>query len=358
MGAEAAAVRQRAGHRVGCAARRSMPTVGTCMASATVPPPPTGPRAQSSSSSSEVMLQPERASASAVSAPSCTEADRSRRRGCCSTFMVVTDPRHRVAPGPGPVMRWEPPRCGPAAAGARSHRRALRSASCSVPSSLPPPGHPRSSGSSRRPRSPGTSSAGSSPAPAPTTRCARPANSSPTASPSPSTTSARTPSPPSRPPPPGTSTSRCCGALAAAGLTPAAEVSVKLSALGQTLRRAAGVRQRAGDLRGGRRGRHHGHPGHGGPHHHRLDPGHAGQAAQGLPVDRRGAPGVPAADRVGLPGAGRRRLPGPAVQGRVRGAGVGGLPVGARGGQVLRALPERPDVRRRATRCWPPTTRA
>ena len=82
-----------------------------------------------------------------------------------------------------------------------------------------------------------------------------------------------------------------------------------------------------------------------------------GQAAQGLPDDRRGAAGLPAPHRGRLPRAGHDRLPGAAVQGRLQGARVGGVPVGRRRGQVVRALHEHPDVRRRATRCWPPTTR-
>ena len=72
--------------------------------------------------------------------------------------------------------------------------------------------------------------------------------------------------------------------------------------------------------------RHHGHPRHGGPHHHRLDAGGPARPAQGLPRDRRGAPGLPAPHRVRLPRARLRGLAGAAVQGRLQRARGGRLP--------------------------------
>ena len=56
--------------------------------------------------------------------------------------------------------------------------------------------------------------------------------------------------------------------------------------------------------------RHHGHPRHGGPHHHRLDAAHVHRAAQGLPGDRGGAAGLPAAHRDRLPRPGAATGPG------------------------------------------------
>ena len=52
-----------------------------------------------------------------------------------------------------------------------------------------------------------------------------------------------------------------------------------------------------------------------------------------------------------------RGLAGPAVQGRLPRARVGRLPGQARGRQVLRALHEGAARPATATRCWPPTTR-
>ena len=77
----------------------------------------------------------------------------------------------------------------------------------------------------------------------------------------------------------------------ARGLTRHAEVSVKLSAIGQALpeqRPQDRARERPHHLPRGPQRRHHGHPRHGGPHHHRLDAGDPARAAQGLPRDRRG----------------------------------------------------------------------
>ena len=115
----------------------------------------------------------------------------------------------------------------------------------------------------------------------------------------------------------------------AAGLTAAAEVSVKLSAIGQALpgdgERVALDNARR-DLPGGQQRRHHGHARHGGPHHDRLHAGDPARAPAGLPVDRRRRPGLPASYRAGLQGPRLRRLAGAAVQGRLQGARVGGLP--------------------------------
>ena len=86
--------------------------------------------------------------------------------------------------------------------------------------------------------------------------------------------------------------------------------------------------------------RHHGHPRHGGPHHHRLDARHPARAAQGLPRDRRRAAGDAAPHRGRLPGAGLRGLAGAAVQGRLPRARDGRLPGPARRRQVLRPLPQ------------------
>ena len=66
-------------------------------------------------------------------------------------------------------------------------------------------------------------------------------------------------------------------ALAEAELAPygAAEVSVKLSAVGQALPQdgdAIALEQRPRHLRGRGERRHHGHPRHGGPHHDRPHP--------------------------------------------------------------------------------------
>ena len=70
--------------------------------------------------------------------------------------------------------------------------------------------------------------------------------------------------------------------LGDAGLTGGAEVSVKLSAVGQAIpgrRREGRARARLRDLRGRPCGRHDGDPGHGGPHHHRLHVGHPARPA-------------------------------------------------------------------------------
>ena len=66
--------------------------------------------------------------------------------------------------------------------------------------------------------------------------------------------------------------------------------------------------------------RHHGDPRHGGPHHHRLDAVDPARAPQGLPRDRRRAPGDAAPHRGRLPRAGLRGLARAAVQGRLHGA--------------------------------------
>ncbi len=111
------------------------------------------------------------------------------------------------------------------------------------------------------------------------------------------------------------------------------------------LRREAGLRARAGDLRRGRGGRHHGHRWTWRTHDHRLDAGDAAPAARRLPDHRRGAAGLPAPHRGRLPRAGGGRLAGTAVQGRLRRARVGGVHQRRRCGQVVRAVPEHPDVR-------------
>ena len=98
--------------------------------------------------------------------------------------------------------------------------------------------------------------------------------------------------------------------------------------------------ERTHDLPGRPQRGHHGHPRHGGPHHHRLDAGDPARPAQGLPGDRCGAPGLPAPHRVRLPRARLRGVAGAPVQGRLQRAGGGGLPVRARRGPVLRPMPQ------------------
>ena len=117
--------------------------------------------------------------------------------------------------------------------------------------------------------------------------------------------------------------------LSASGLARHAEVSVKLSAIGQALARRRPqdrARERPRHLPGRPQRRHHGHPRHGGPHHHRLDAGDPARPAQGLPRDRRRAAGLPAPHRGRLPRAGLRGLAGPALQGRLQRARGGRLP--------------------------------
>ena len=108
----------------------------------------------------------------------------------------------------------------------------------------------------------------------------------------------------------------------------------------------AGDRERPADLPCRPQHRHHGHPRHGGPHHHRRHARDAARAAQGLPGDGSGAAGLPAPHRAGLPRARPRGQPGAAVQGRLQRARGGRLPGPARRRQVLRALPEGADGRR------------
>ena len=120
-------------------------------------------------------------------------------------------------------------------------------------------------------------------------------------------------------------------ALAEAGLTQdgRAEVSVKLQRRrpgAARRRREDRARARPRDLQAAAQRRHDGDPRHGGPHHHRLDAGDPARAAPGLPVGRRGPAGLPAPHRGRLPRPGRRGQPGPAVQGRLQGARVGGVP--------------------------------
>ena len=144
-----------------------------------------------------------------------------------------------------------------------------------------------------------------------------------------STTSARTPSTCTRPTATRDAYLTLLELLADDGLTD------RRRGVGQALRGRPGAarRRREGragerprDLRGGPRRRHHGHPRHGGPHHHRLDAGHPARAARGLPRDRCGAAGLPAPHRGRLPRPRLRRVAGAAVQGRLQGAGVGGVP--------------------------------
>ena len=109
---------------------------------------------------------------------------------------------------------------------------------------------------------------------------------------------------------------------ARAELTPAAEVSVKLSALGQKFDEKLACDHARDDLRRRDRGRHHGHARHGGPHRPPTPPWRS--LAQ-LRVDYPTTGAVLQAylrrtegDCRELAGAGSA---GPAVQGRVRGAG-------------------------------------
>ena len=106
-----------------------------------------------------------------------------------------------------------------------------------------------------------------------------------------------------------------------------------------------GPRARAEHLPGRPQRRHHGHPRHGGPHHHRLDAEHPARAAQGLPRDRCRAPGLPAPHRGGLPGAGVRGVARAAVQGRLQRARRGRLPEPARRRPLLHPLPQDPARR-------------
>ena len=115
-------------------------------------------------------------------------------------------------------------------------------------------------------------------------------------------------------------------ALAAAGLTAHAEVSVKLSAVGQKLDEGLALAQRRRHLRqrpsgSARRSRWT----------WRTTPPPTPRwpcwpAARRLPADRCRAAGVPAAHRRRLPAPGRHRLPRAAVQGRLCRAGVRCLP--------------------------------
>ena len=115
------------------------------------------------------------------------------------------------------------------------------------------------------------------------------------------------------PRPPATPTSCCSSCSHDGGLT------ARCRGVGEALRGRAGAArrrredragQRARHLRGGPRRRHHGHPRHGGPHHHRLDAGHPARAARRLPRDRRGAAGLPAPHRGRLPRPRRTRARG------------------------------------------------
>ncbi len=110
--------------------------------------------------------------------------------------------------------------------------------------------------------------------------------------------------------------------LSAAGLSSGgrAEVSVKLSAVGQTIDEAMALDKRAAHLRGRAQREHHGHPRHGGPHHDRLDARGPARAAARLPRHRCGAAVLPAPHRGRLPRPRVRRQPGPAVQGGLQGA--------------------------------------
>ena len=117
--------------------------------------------------------------------------------------------------------------------------------------------------------------------------------------------------------------------LAGEGLTPAAEVSLKLSAVGQALpgdgeqialehaHLVCAAAERAGttvtlDMED----------------HTTTDSTLRilGELRRDFPAHRRGAAVLPAPDRVRLPGPGHRRFAGPALQGRVRRAGVGRVP--------------------------------
>ena len=121
--------------------------------------------------------------------------------------------------------------------------------------------------------------------------------------------------------------------LSDAGLTQGGrvEVSVKLSAVGQALgndgEKIALENARAICAAAAER-RHDGHPRHGGPHHHRLDPAVLRELRADFPwvgavlqayLHRTEADCRDLAD-AGLAGA--------AVQGRLQGAAVRGLPVG------------------------------
>ena len=117
------------------------------------------------------------------------------------------------------------------------------------------------------------------------------------------------------------------GALSEAELTPAAEVSVKLSALGQQFDEKLAYDHARAICAAASAGRHHGDTRHGGSRHDRLHPGHPQQASGRLSDDRRGIAGLPAPHRGRLPRAGRVRVAGATLQGGVQGAGDGGLPV-------------------------------
>ena len=83
---------------------------------------------------------------------------------------------------------------------------------------------------------------------------------------------------------------------------------------------------------------------------------HPARAARGLPVDRRGHPGLPVPQRGRLPRPRRRGLPGTAGQGRLRRARLGRPPEQDRGRQGVRAVPAHPHVGRRGIPWWRRTT--
>ena len=89
-----------------------------------------------------------------------------------------------------------------------------------------------------------------------------------------------------------------------------------------------------------------------------LDAGGAARAAGRLPDRRSGSADLPASDGGGLPRPRRHGLPGSALQGRLQGARVGGIPVRAATSTRPTSGASRSSCTETATRWSPPTTRA
>ena len=176
-----------------------------------------------------------------------------------------------------------------------------------------------------------------------------------------STTSARTsptPMPRKRPSRPTCACSTHSGTGSGSGVVEPLEVSLKLSALGPGAaegRRQDRPRERPRHLRTRAAGGRLGDRGRRGPHHHRLDAVDRAGVAHRVRLAGNGSAGLPQAHRGRLRRIRRLRRPDPAVQGRLRRAGLGGLPRPRRGHRVLPALPGDPDGAATAIR-WSPHT--
>ena len=170
---------------------------------------------------------------------------------------------------------------------------------------MPPVGTASATPSSTR-RSRAASSSASSPAIRRRRGPRRPASSSRRGCRCRSTTSARTPRSRCMPKPTAAAYVTLLALLAEAGLASRAEVSVKLSAVGQALDRSLASTTPARICVAAIGGRDDGHPRHGGPHHDRRHPGDVARAARRLPMGRRGCAVLPASYRGGLPRPRRR----------------------------------------------------